>query len=105
MPSDYGFGLHDDETGLPSRPESKKGNPEGAVKRGKARARILVGVGRELLAKRKLDDRLFTLAAEQGRDCGDEDRRIAEEVTDHVAILSVPGRIVQTESLELFSVA
>ncbi len=68
MPSDHGFGLNDDETGLPSGPESEEGNPEGAVKRGKARARILVGVGRELLAKRKLDNSLFTMATEQGPD-------------------------------------
>ena len=104
VPADHGFGLNDDETGLPSGPESKKGNPEVAVKRGKPRARLLVDVGRELLSKRQLDNRLLTLAAEQGRDCGDEHRRIAEEVLDHVATLSVPGRIVQTESLELFSV-
>ncbi len=70
--------------------------------RGNARARILVGVGRELLAKRKLDDHLFTLAAEQGRDCGGENRRLAEEVSDHVAILSDRGRIVQTKSWEHF---
>lgn len=86
--------MNDDKTELPSGPQSEKGRPECAVKWGIARAGILVGVSRELLTKRKLDNRLFRLPAEQVRDCRDEDRRVSEEVSDHVAILRNRGRIV-----------
>lgn len=97
MPSDHGFGLNDDETGLPPAPESEEGNPEGAVQRGKAWARLFAGVDRELLTKRKLDDCLFTLVAEHHWNRGDEDRRIAEEGSDHVAILTGGAHAVQTD--------
>jgi hypothetical protein len=63
-----------------------------------------MGVDRELLPKCKLDDCLLALTAEQGWNRGDEDRRIAEERSQHVEILSGRARAVQTESREHFSV-
>lgn len=59
---------------------------------------MLVRVDRELLTKRQLDDCLFTPVAEQRWNRGDEERRIAEEDSNHVAILSERARAVQTES-------
>ena len=66
---------------------------------------MLAGVDRELLTKRKLDDRLFTLTAKQGWDRGRKDGRAAAEGSDHVAILNDRVRTIQTESRWLFSVA
>lgn len=34
VPSDHGFGLYDDWTGLPSGPESEEGEPKGSIQRG-----------------------------------------------------------------------
>lgn len=78
MPSDHGLGSDNDERRSPSGPNSEKGNPESAIQRGQARARMFVGVHRELLTKRQLDDRLFTLIAKQGWNRGDEDCRKVE---------------------------
>ena len=65
---------------------------------------MLVGVDRELLTKRELDDCLLVLTANQGRDRGDEDRRVAEQASDHIANLSDRGRIIQIEFREFFLV-
>jgi hypothetical protein len=65
---------------------------------------MLAGMDGELLTKRKLDDCLFTLTAEQDWDRGDDDRRIAEEGSDHVAIPGERARAVQAESRAHFSI-
>ena len=86
-------------------PESGKGNPEGAIERPESRASALMSDDRKLLTKGQLDDCLLALSAEQGRDRGEEDRRKAEEGSDHVAILKDCGREIQTESRSHFRVA
>ena len=105
MPSDHGFGLNDYETGLPLGPNSEKGNPKRAIKRGVPATSAFVAVDRELLTKGKLDDCLLTLTAEQGRYRGDDDRRIAEVGSNHVAILKECSPEVQTDSQAHFQVA
>jgi hypothetical protein len=105
MPADQGFGLDDYERRSPSGPNSKKGNPEGAIKSGEPRASALVTVDLELLAKCKPDDCLLALTAGQGRDRGDEDNRVAEKDSNRVAILKDRGRAVQTEFRAYFQVA
>ena len=83
---------------FPARPESGKGNPEGAIERGDPRASALERLDRELMTKGKLHDCLLALTAEQGRERGGEDRRIVAEGSNHVVILKDRGRQVQTES-------
>ena len=60
-------------------PESEKGSPEGTIERAESRASGFVGVDRELLTKGEFGDFLLALTAKQGRNRGDEDRRIVED--------------------------
>ena len=98
MPSDHRLGLDDDETGFPSGPESEKGNPEDTIERSERRSSVLVGVDRELLTEGKFDDCLISPTTDQSRDRGDDDRRIAEEGSNQVAILEDCSPAVQTDS-------
>lgn len=87
MPSNGCLGLDDDETDLPVRPQTEKGNPEGAINRGEPRVSEFVRVDRDLLTEGKLDGCLLALTAKQGGDRAEVDPLISEEWSDHVTIL------------------
>jgi hypothetical protein len=65
VPADHGLGLEDDENLFPSRPEPEQSNPESAIKGCEPRPGSRLGVGGELLAKGKLDDRLLPATLEE----------------------------------------
>ena len=75
MPADHGLWLNDDESALPSRPEPREGDPEGAIQQREMRSRMSMHEDRELLAQRELDDGLVLAAPEQSEDAPkDRDR-------------------------------
>jgi hypothetical protein len=67
MPADHGLGLDDDQSLFPSRPEPEQSNPESAIKGREPWPGSRLGVGGELLAKGKLDDRLLPTTSEEGQ--------------------------------------
>ena len=89
MPPDHGLRLDDDESASPLRPEMGEGDPEHSIQSREARPWMSVGVHRELLSERELDDRLLLPISEQGDDavenrdrercCGPHARRILLE--------------------------
>ena len=68
MPSYGGLQANKYKRILPTRPESREHDPERAIKLGNPRPRPILGIDRELLAQRKLDDYLFLVASEEGND-------------------------------------
>ncbi len=66
MPSHDGLWANNDKLILPARPESREHDPERTIELGNPRPRPIVSLNRELLAQRKLDDRLFLVASEEG---------------------------------------
>ncbi len=67
MPSYDGFRANNYKLILRTRPESREHDPERTIELGNPRPRPIVGINRELLAQRKLDDRLFLVASEEGK--------------------------------------
>ena len=78
MPAHDGVGLDDAENVSPSKPSSRKRDPEGAIERSQSRLNLLVCVGGELLAQRQLDDRLLAAASEEGADTDKDDRGVCK---------------------------
>ncbi|HYR80450.1 MAG TPA: hypothetical protein VEO55_10625 [Candidatus Dormibacteraeota bacterium] len=62
MPADDGLRLNDGKRGSPSGPESRQGDPKGAIQRRETRPPVPMGVDRELLSQCQLDDRLILSA-------------------------------------------
>jgi hypothetical protein len=60
MPANDCLRLDDDEGTPPAWPETREGDPEGAVQRPDVRPPSVARVGRELLPQRQFDDRLLT---------------------------------------------
>jgi hypothetical protein len=84
MPTNHSARLDDDEGLFPARPEPGQRDPEGAVQRREPGLRSLLGVGRELLAQGKLDDRLRLAPSEEGEDRAKK-RRCEIEQSPHGA--------------------
>ena len=66
VPADHGLGLDDDQHFLPARPKPVQCDPEGTIKGREPRPGSRLGVGGELLAQGKLDDRLLPASSEEG---------------------------------------
>ena len=76
MPADHGFGLYDDQSALPARPEARERDPERAIERGESRSRVPLRVDGELLPQGQLHDGLLLSApeeSEQGAKGGDRE--------------------------------
>jgi hypothetical protein len=67
MPTNDGIRLDDYEDSLPSRPESKEGDPECSIEWGDPGSYLLLAVGGELLAEGQLDNDLLTLVPDEAR--------------------------------------
>ena len=98
MPGDDRLGLDDDEGTLPARPEASQCNPEGPIDRGEVRARVFVGIDRELLAESELNDRLFAPTPEEGWDRFEHERDVSEKVSDHRTTLLETRLKIESES-------
>ena len=61
-----GPGANEDQKALPSRPEAREGDPEGAIQRGETRPWVSMGVDRELLAEGQLDHGLVLTTPKEG---------------------------------------
>jgi len=72
VPADDRLGLDDDQYFLPARPEPVQRDPEGAVKGCELGPESRLGVGGELLAQGKLDDRLLPATSEEGQDTAEK---------------------------------
>ena len=96
MPADDGLGLDDEEGVFPARPEARHCHPQRAVDRGEVRARVLLRIDCQLLAKGQLDEHLVAPTPEEGGERCEYDRDVSEDASDHLAIL--PEAAVQVES-------
>ncbi len=81
MPTYDGLWPNDHEMALPPRPELREHDPECSVERGKPRPRPTLGIDRELLTQRKLDDRLFLATPEEGENAVEEGDREIDQLS------------------------
>ena len=72
MPADHGLGFDDDQYFLPATPKPVQCHPEGAVNGCELGPGSRLGVGGELLAQGKLDDRLLPATSEEGQDTAEK---------------------------------
>jgi len=66
MPSNYGVGLHNDQSGTPPRPEFRQRDPEDSITPAQARGFRLLLQNRELLSKREILRGEFGSMTKQG---------------------------------------
>ncbi len=86
MPSYDGFRANNYKLILRTRPESREHDPERTIELGNPRPRPIVGINRELLAQRKLDDRLLLATPEEGGDAT-EDQDDENDQRPHAAVI------------------
>ena len=91
MPASHGLRLDEHEGIIPPRPEQVERNPESSIGRCEARARLLLGVYRELLLQGELDDGLLSSSSDQGRQCSEENGYVRHDGACHED--SLPARI------------
>jgi hypothetical protein len=82
MPADHGVGLHDHQCLLPSRPQTDERNPEGSIEQRQPRPTLALSVDLELLAERKLDERLIPATSEESQEAT-EDRECESRCGPH----------------------
>jgi len=72
MPTDNRFGLNDEKSPLPSRPESAQGDPEQLVRQGQAAPSLLLDNDRKLLSQSHVLKQQIAARTEELRTKNDE---------------------------------
>ena len=92
-PRDGGPPHADHEGASPARSGARQRNLESAIQRRELGLRVRLGVRRELLAQRKLDDRLLITASEEGEATAKECRPETEQSLHRDEIVRCPGSV------------
>ncbi len=98
MPANHCVRIDNDESSLPSRPESEEGDPEDAIERPDLESCFLLAVCGELLSEGQLDNHLLILASEQSRSRTNDECQEVEKGLHATAILLDLAMLFESEN-------